>query len=121
ATTNNAVLMPTMTGALQTRPPGTALRGDVLAYCESPTSGEPRKGFPDGTAITVYWSWFARTPEQIRDHLGYVEYDVRVDGRVLGNWRSFGTEVLRVRDRYYVYWYVPIGMPTPGEHKIDYK
>jgi serine/threonine protein kinase len=120
-TSRNAVLMPTVTGGVRSRPPGTPLRGDVLAYCESPTSGEPHKGFPDGTAITIYWSWFARTPEQIKDHLDYVDYDIRLDGKMLGNWREYQTEVLHVRDRHYVYWYVPIGTPTPGEHKIDYK
>ncbi len=118
--TRNAVRGPTATLEATPRPPGVPLKGDVLAYCDNPTNGEPRKAFPDDTPITVYWSWFAKTSEQIQSHLDNAEYEVHVDGRLLSNWRAFGTDVLRVRDRYFVYWYVPIGNPTPGEHRIDY-
>jgi serine/threonine protein kinase len=112
---------PTATPVATARPPGMPVTGDVLAYCDNPGNGEPRKAFFDGTPVTVYWSWYARTPEQIKAHLDNSDYQVRVDGRYLMNWRDYATDVLKIRDRYYVYWYVPIGIPTPGEHRIEYK
>jgi serine/threonine protein kinase len=112
---------PTATPQVTARPPGMPVTGDVLAYCDNPSNGEARKYFVDNPPITIYWSWFARTPEQIQDHLDNAEYEVRVDGRPLDNWRAFMTDVLKIHDRYYVYWYVPIGLQTPGEHRVAYK
>jgi hypothetical protein len=40
---------------------------------------------------------------------------------LLKDWRNYKTEVIRLGSDYYVYWYVPIGTPLPGEHKIEYK
>jgi Bacterial SH3 domain len=106
-----------------TRVPGVHRQGDVLAYCDSKTNGEPPSTFTAGTAVTIYWSWFAKEPVQLADHVDYAEYDVRVDGQPLSNWQDFKSSVLHsTRDgNYYVYWYVPIGSPPPGKHTIEYK
>jgi SH3-like domain-containing protein len=104
------------------RKPFSRGRGDVLAYCDNKTNGEPRRTFPAGTLVTIYWSWFAKTPEQLDDHVQQSEYEVRVDGQLLSDWRAQKTDVQKWTDgNYYVFWYVPIGTPQPGEHKIDYK
>jgi len=93
----------------------------VLAYCDNPKNGEPRKTIPQGAPVTVYWSWFAKTPEQLADHVNYATYTVTVDDQQLTDWRNFKTDVIKLADgNYYVFWYVPIGTLTPGEHKIAY-
>jgi hypothetical protein len=98
------------------------LRTDVLAYCDSKTNGEPRKTFTVDTPVTIYWSWFAKTPEQLADHISYADYVVTVDGKPLSNWRTYQSNVVRQADgNYYVFWFVPVGTPAAGEHKIDYK
>jgi hypothetical protein len=97
-------------------------RNDVLAYCDNP--GFPSykgKTFKPGTEITIYWNWFAATPEQIQDHIDYGQYEVTVDGKALENWSNYRTSVVRQDGKYNVYWYVPLGAPEVGEHTISYK
>jgi uncharacterized protein YraI len=97
-------------------------RTDVLAYCDSKTNGEPRRTFTKDTPVTIYWWWFAKTPEQLADHISYAEYTVTVDGKTLTNWRTFQTNVVRQSDgTFAVYWFIPIGAAAVGDHKIDYK
>ncbi len=104
------------------REPGVRARGDVLVYCDKPGSqGETRQTFPSGTSITLWWSWFARTPEQLDDHIQAAQYEIRVDDLAVGNWQDFRTSVIQKAGNYWVYWYVPIGRPPVGEHRIDYK
>lgn len=108
---------------LPVRKPFEKRRGDVLAYCDNPNNGEPRQTLPAGTNITVYWSWFAKTPEQLDDHVTNAMYQVKLDDQLLTNWQSFKSEVTKSpRDgNYYVFWYVPVGSPPAGEHRIDFQ
>jgi len=63
----------------------------------------------------------AKQPELLTDYINYATYKVSVDDQELTNWRNFKTDVIKLSDgNYYVFWYVPIGMPTVGEHKITY-
>jgi uncharacterized protein YraI len=103
-------------------PPGVVYKNDVLAYCDNKTNGEPRKSLTVGSTVTIYWSWYAKTADQLKQHIDNAEYDVRVDGQPLNNWRDFLSSVVQTQDgRFYIYWYIPIGTPPPGEHKIDFK
>ena len=103
--------------------PGLITKTDVLAYCDSKTKGEARKTLTAGTPVTVYWSWFAKTASQLADQISYGNYEVSIDGQLLKDWRNYKTDVIRnsTDGNYYVYWYVPIGTPLPGDHKIDFK
>ncbi len=98
---------------------GVIPKNGVLAYCDA--KGEPHKTLPAGQPVLIWWSWFAKTADQIADHINYSTYEVRIDGQVLKDWRNYKSDVVQVAGRYYVYWYVPIGSPLPGEHKIEYK
>ena len=104
-------------------PAGSKPRNGVLAYCDNKDNGEPRKTMPVGSSVIIYWSWYAKMPEQLKDHIDQAEYEVKVDGQTLTNWRNFKSDVVKSsRDgNYYVYWYVPIGAPQPGEHNVEYK
>jgi hypothetical protein len=98
---------------------GVIPKNGVLAYCDA--KGEAHKTLPAGQPVIIWWSWFAKTPEQIADHINFSSYEVRVDGQLLKDWRNDKSDVVALGGRYYVYWYVPIGSPLPGEHKIEYK
>ncbi len=101
---------------------GVEYKNDVLAYCDNKTNGEPRKSIPSGTPVTIFWSWFAKTPDLLKDHIDNAVYDVRVDGQPLTNWKDALSSAVRSADgNYYVYWYVLIGTPPPGDHKITFK
>jgi uncharacterized protein YraI len=102
--------------------PGVIGKNDVLAYCDSKTNGQPRKTLTAGSPVTIYWSWFAKTPEQLADHINYSNYEVLLDGQLLKDWRNYKTDVIKQQDgNYYVYWYLPVGIPLPGDHKVEYK
>jgi hypothetical protein len=107
-------------------------RNDVLAYCDLPDfKSDAGKSFAKTTAINVYWSWFARTPEQIQDHLDHARYDVSLDSkdgenwkavRTFDNWRNYQTGVVKQSAiRYYVYWFIPLDMLDTGQYRINYK
>lgn len=115
-----------------TLPPRTARNTDVLAYCDLDDFRGRYAGrsFNTSTPVTIFWSWYARTPEQIQDHLDYSRYAVTVDRlegetwrpfRALEDYRNYQTGVTRVGNSYYVYWYVPIGTLEAGQYRINYR
>ncbi len=103
---------------------GTGQQGiDVFAICNNRSLGP---GAPTtlriGATIDVYWAWFARTEEQVQQHIDAANYEVRVDGTLLENWRSFQTDIRPAPNgQYVVYWYVPHGPLAAGEHEITYQ
>lgn len=105
---------------------------DVLAYCDLPDfrARESGKRFSTSTQVTLYWSWFAATPEQIQDHLDYGKYEVSMDLKVdeawqkireFTDWQNYQTGVVREGRQYKVYWFIPLGTLLPGEYRINYR
>jgi hypothetical protein len=96
---------------------------DVFAICNDRSLGP---GAPTtlraGATIDVFWAWFARTEEQIQQHIANANYEVRVDGVLLENWREFQADVRpAANNQFVVYWYVPYGPVGAGEHEITYQ
>jgi hypothetical protein len=96
---------------------------DVFAICNDRSLGP---GAPTtlraGATIDVFWGWFARTQEQVQQHLDSASYEVRVDGVLLENWQNYQTEIRPSGvNQYVVYWYVPYGPLPAGEHEITYQ
>ncbi len=96
---------------------------DVLAYCDDRSFGEPAPtSLAAGSTIDIWWSWFARTEQQIRDHLANAVYEISIDGVRLQNLDLYRQRTRQESDgNYYVYWYVPAGPLTSGQHRIDYR
>lgn len=94
---------------------------DVLAYCEEFNEIPPVLGV--GSTVDVYWGWIASTPQYIQQHVENVIYEVRFDGQLLDNWRSFASNVFQQADGNWAqYWYVPVVEPlTAGTHTITYR
>lgn len=112
---------PTLTAA-----PGTATvqQGvDVLAYCNNPAYGvRPPQNLAAGSTIDVYWGWFAKTEQQVRDHVDAAIYEVRVNGELLQNWRQYSRPTrLESDNNYHIYWYVPSGPFEAGQVTITYR
>ena len=96
---------------------------DVFAICNNRSLGP---GAPTnlrvGATIDVFWAWFARTEELVQQHIANANYEVRVDGTLLDNWREFQTDIRPAPNGQYVaYWYVPHGPLAAGEHEITYQ
>ncbi len=74
--------------------------------------------------VSIFWSWVARTPEQIQDHIDHVEYEILLDGRLLSTWRQYNVVLDRDTSEGNlpsVYWYVPVGQLPIGEHTLSYR
>ncbi len=70
----------------------------------------------------MFWSWVAKTPEQIKDQLNNAQYTVTIDGQAIGDWKRFASPVAQQNDgSYIVYWFVPLGTQASGDHKIVFK
>jgi hypothetical protein len=96
---------------------------DVFAICNNRSLGPaaPTTLRAEAT-IDVYWAWFARTQEQIQQHIDNANYEVRVDGVLLDNWRNYQTDIRpAANNQFVVYWYVPYGPLTAGDHEITYQ
>ncbi|MHB8626438.1 MAG: SH3 domain-containing protein [Aggregatilineales bacterium] len=106
-----------------THVPAIKFATDVLAYCDNPGSDAVRnKKFADGSQVFVFWSWIAQTPEQIKDQLDNAQYEVTVDGLLIGDWARYASPVKQLSDgSYIVYWFVPLGKPAAGTHHIVFR
>lgn len=95
---------------------------DVLAYCDNRIFGKPAPtNLSGGATIDVFWSWYVSEPDLMQQHLDNVIYEVRIDGVLLQDWRLYSTRVRQQADgNYYIYWFVPYGPLTSGQHTITY-
>jgi hypothetical protein len=96
---------------------------DVLAYCDNRIFGRPAPtSLRAGATIDVFWSWYTSDPDLIQQHLDNVVYEVRVDGTLLENWQQYDSSIRKQADgNYYIYWFVPYGPLTVGQHTITYR
>lgn len=102
---------------------GVAQGQDVLAQCDDPANRQPPpSNLAAGSTIDMFWFWYARTEQQVRDHIAAANYEVRLDGNLIGNWRNFTSQIQERDDGlYYVFWYVRSQPLDAGEHRITYQ
>jgi hypothetical protein len=92
--------------------------GFVFAECNDfPISGPGT--LYDTDSLTVFWSWFASTPEQVQDHINNAQYKVTFWSRYWGE-QTFSrvnvTDIIQREDgNFWVFYFVNLG---PG-FKID--
>lgn len=96
---------------------------DVLAYCDNLAFGSPPpRNLAANSRIDVFWGWYARTPDQLNQHLDNVVYEVRVNGALLEDWRQYASTIRQESDgNYHIYWYVPSDPLPSGQTVITYK
>jgi hypothetical protein len=101
---------------------GTVQRARVFAYCDVPGDPyQPPTGLAPGSSIVIFWSWFARTPDQVRDHIAAVQYEIFLDGRRIEYAQFQGSVEQRADGNYWVDWAVPAGPLDAGQHRITYR
>ncbi len=95
---------------------------DVLAYCDNKIFGRPAPtNLTAGATIDIFWSWYVNDQSLMQQHVDNVNYDVKIDGKPLENWRQYGTTVRKGKDgNFYMFWYVPAGPLAAGQHSITY-
>ena len=101
---------------------GSTQRARVFAYCDVPGDPYlPPTGLQPGATIVIFWSWYARTREQVQDHINAATYDVFLNGRRL-EYRQFqGSIEQRADGNYWVDWAVTAGPLEAGQQRITYR
>ena len=94
---------------------------DVLAYCNQFNEVPPPLAV--GSTVDIFWGWVAATEAYVRQHTANVIYEVRLDGRLLDNWRLYAGSIAQQADgNWAIYWYVPITEPLArGFHTVTYR
>ncbi len=73
----------------------------------------------DNDNITIFWSWFAKTPEQVEQHILNAQYDVRFQTAPLTPVQV--SAIQEIGANYWVFYTVPIGRLTPGQYGIEFR
>jgi WD40 repeat protein len=94
----------------------------IMAYCDS-LPGKPHRPKPD-QSIAITWSWYAKTLEQVFDHMYAAYYEISVDGKPENIYSVFPDAIYRdpVNDNNWtVYYRLYTGPLAAGEHTIKYR
>lgn len=95
-------------------------RVDILAYCHKEGVTPPSPSTTDNVYIQWWW-WVLYDTDYMDEHLANANYEVRLDGELLDNWERYATDLMLKNDRYFIYWYYPIGQLDAGEHEIEFR
>ncbi|GAB4326211.1 MAG: hypothetical protein Kow00117_13600 [Phototrophicales bacterium] len=93
--------------------------GLVFAECEDYDVAEPGIIY-DTDNVIVFWSWFARTQDQLLDHIENANYSVTYY-QTLPLPNPITTGIRRERGLYWVFYYSVLGNLRPGQYYIEYK
>lgn len=97
---------------------------DVFAFCDDINGngfGIPAPtNLRAGVTIDIWWQWFARTEQQVQDHIDAVTYEISVNGDQLENVNQFVQPITQQAPWYTTAWYIPYGPLPAGEYEIRY-
>lgn len=97
----------------------TANPGLIFAECDRYPLANPGILY-DTDDFVVFWSWFAKTPAQVQDHINHAIYSVKLNGEIFPNVER--SEITRRGNTYWVFYVVRLGrFWRPGEYGIEYK
>lgn len=100
--------------------------GMIFAECNRYPGSEPGLLY-DTDGLTIFWSWFASTPELVEDHLREARYQIWI------NSQSFPAEDIidhaarsqiqqREDGNYWVFYTIDLGdLWAPGEYSVGYR
>lgn len=94
----------------------------VLAECDNAAARQPApSNLADGSTIQLYWRWFARTEQQVRDHLDAAQYSLRINGQPVSRTRLNFTPISqRPGGDFYVDWLSVVGPLDAGTYRVEY-
>jgi hypothetical protein len=102
------------------RQPGRSNRpGEIFAECDNFLPEAAPGLLYDNDNIVIFWSRFARTPEQVQDHIDKAIYDVTFQTAPLINVLVSGIE--KRGANYWVFYTSQIGNLSPGKYGVNFK
>jgi len=94
-------------------------RVDILAYCQQKNVRPERPTTADN--VYIEWSWFVALPDLMEQHLENANYEVRLDGELLDDWKQYASEMRSEAGVWIVYWFYPVGKLSAGEHEVEFR
>jgi hypothetical protein len=92
--------------------------GLIFAECDEYALALPGLVY-DNDQVTVYWSWFTRTEEQMEQHFANAQYSVKMNGAAFNNVQR--SEVTRRDGNYWVFYQANAGQLRPGHYEVEYR
>ncbi len=96
-----------------------ATPGVIFAECDQYLPGAAPGVLYDNDNIVIFWSWFAKTPEQVQDHIAQAQYDVKLDTAPLV-YVNVSPISRPTGKSYWVFYTATIGHLTPGTYGVSY-
>jgi hypothetical protein len=93
--------------------------GVIFAECDQYLPQAAPGVIYDNDNITIFWSWFARTEQQINDHLAQAQYAVKLNRAPLGPVNV--SPITRPTSNYWVFYTVNLGSLTPGTYGVEFR
>lgn len=94
--------------------------GLIFAECNDYPVAVPGVVY-DTDSVVIFWSWYARTAEQVQQHIDAVDYSVTFYGRLPLPDPIVRTPIERRGNNYWVFYYARLGSLIPGQYFIEYK
>jgi hypothetical protein len=111
---------PVVIGARNVLPPRQQTPGLIFAECDEFPLANPGLIY-DTDVVTVFWSWFARTPEQVQDHIDNAIYEVGVFDSQPFVQPVIVSEIEQRGTNYWVFYTITVGRVQPGNYPIEFK
>lgn len=93
----------------------------VLAECDNRAANQPApSNLAAGSTVQLYWRWFAKTEQQVRDHLNAAQYSLRVNGQAISRTRLSFSSISQRGSDYAVDWLTVVGPLEAGTYRVEY-
>ena len=92
--------------------------GVIFAECDQYPAGAPGTLYNDDN-IVIFWSWFAKTPQEVQDHIDQALYDVKFQTAPLIPVQV--SPIQKLGSNYWVFYTVPVGNLSPGKYGVNFK
>ncbi len=105
----------------QVEPGRTNNPGLIFAECSDVAGADPGVLY-DTDELVLFWSWFARTPQQVQDHIDNALYDIRISGQTLPRVNVSAIKQVPGSRNWWVFYTVNLGDKwRPGQYGVTFK
>jgi hypothetical protein len=107
-------------GARDVTPPRQQTPGLIFAECDAYPRANPGLVY-DTDTVVVFWSWYAKTPELVQEHLDNAIYEVGVFGSNPFVAPVVVSDIQQRGANFWVFYTVTLGNAKPGTYPIGFK
>jgi hypothetical protein len=101
-------------------PPRQQTPGLIFAECDDYPVANPGLLY-DTDNIVVFWSWYARTPELVQQHIDNAVYEVGVFDSEPFIQPVIVSDIVQRGRNYWVFYTITVGNVKPGSYPIEFK